>query len=242
MSDDQVEESKAAKRTATEVPSTRNSRKRIKTRALLLKAAYEVMSTRGVDEATIQEITERADVGFGTFYNYFSSKDDLAGYVLDCVINDLGRRNDLATAHLRLSDPARVMPVSIRLTLRDAIADPMWKWWVLRPDLLADRMREGFKIFATRDIRDAIKVGVYLLNEQDIDTAWGIAVWMMVGALRDIVIGHYSQEHEQKVVEMIMRVMGVSATSAREVATGQLPVYPAPNIDFDFQLVASQQE
>ena len=241
MTEDQAEKPMATEKSAAETGPTRNRRKRVKTRVLLLKAAYEVMSARGVDEAAIKEITEKADVGFGTFYNYFLSKDELAKCVLDCVINDLGRRNDLATAHLKSTDTARVMPVSIRLTLRDAIADPMWKWWVLRPDLLADRMREGFRAFGVRDIRNAIKAGVYLLNEQDVDTAWGISIWMMIGALRDIVIGHYPNNHEQKVVEMIMRVMGVSASSALEVSTGPLPVYPAPSIDFTFQLTEPQR-
>lgn len=220
-------------------PATRNSRKRIKTRGLLLKAAYDVMSTRGVDDATIQEITERADIGFGTFYNYFSSKDDLAAAVLDCVIDDLGRRNDLATAKLKTSDPARVMPLSVRLTLREAIADPMWKWWVLRPDLLADRMREGFKEFGTRDMRAAIGAGAYLLREDDVDTTWGIAIWMMIGGLRDIVIGHYPEDHEQRVVEMIMRMMGVAATQAKKLAAGRLPRYPQADIDFSFELPRS---
>ena len=35
------------------------------------------MTEKGVDGATMLEIAERADVGAGTVYNYFKSKDDL---------------------------------------------------------------------------------------------------------------------------------------------------------------------
>ncbi len=60
-----------------------------------------------------------ADVGFGTFYNYFDSKDDIAARVLDCVIDDLGKRNDEATSNIKDGNPAAVQAISIRLTGRN---------------------------------------------------------------------------------------------------------------------------
>lgn len=46
-------------------------------RARLLQAAEEVFVDRGIPQATIEEITARAGVAKGTFYLYFSRKDDL---------------------------------------------------------------------------------------------------------------------------------------------------------------------
>jgi AcrR family transcriptional regulator len=46
-------------------------------RADLLDAALAVFAERGVDEATVSDITTRADVAKGTFYLYFPSKDEL---------------------------------------------------------------------------------------------------------------------------------------------------------------------
>ena len=60
-----------------------------------MATAYELMGQAGVDGTSIAEITDHADLGFGTFYNYFKSKDYIAINVLDAVIDDLGRRNDL---------------------------------------------------------------------------------------------------------------------------------------------------
>ena len=92
----------------------RSTRRKLRTRDQLIRAAHHIMSEKGIDEATINEITELADLGFGTFYNYFSSKDDLAVQVLDCVIDDLGKRNDLATSKIKLRDPDAVQAISIR--------------------------------------------------------------------------------------------------------------------------------
>lgn len=223
-----------AKRKAT--AETRTPWRRIETRARLLRAANEVMSSKGVDAATIQEITDAAEVGFGTFYNYFKSKDEVAAALLDCVINDLARRNDLATRSFKVSDPGRVMPVSVRLTLREAARDPVWRWWAMRPDLLSDRMRRAFEPFGTRDLRIAIKAGCYALDDNAVETTWGIMVWMMVGGLCDVVHGLYPAEHEKYVVEMITRVAGASSKAAREWVADPLPPYPPADVDFRFEL------
>ena len=118
----------------------RSARRKLKTRDQLIRAAYQVMSEKGVDETTINEITELADVGFGTFYNYFTSKDDLAAQVLDCVIDDLGNRNDQATSSMKGREPDTVQAISIRLTMHEMMTNPMWRWWFNRSDLLVDRM------------------------------------------------------------------------------------------------------
>lgn len=49
------------------------------TRAALLAALPALMSERGYERLTIQNVIERADVGRATFYAHFDSKDDLLG-------------------------------------------------------------------------------------------------------------------------------------------------------------------
>lgn len=46
-------------------------------RADLLASAERLLAEKGVDRATINDITSGAGVGFGTFYNYFASKEEL---------------------------------------------------------------------------------------------------------------------------------------------------------------------
>jgi hypothetical protein len=68
----------------------------------------------GVDETAIQETPVGADVGFGTFYSYFSSKDKIATRVLDCVIPTLGQRCDLSMRDAGIVDPVLVVSNSVR--------------------------------------------------------------------------------------------------------------------------------
>ena len=78
--------------------------------------------------------------------------------------------------------------------------------------------------FGTSDIRRAIKAGYYALDDTDVETTWAIMVWMMVGALCDIVAGHYPAKHEKYVVEMITRVAGASSEVARPWWQTHFPV------------------
>lgn len=208
-------------------------KRRRATRARLLKAAFDVMSEVGVDAAKIKEITDLADVGFGTFYNYFVSKDELANQMLDCVIDDYGRRNVQATQDLQREDPALVVPVSMRLVMREAARSPMWQWWALRPDLLVDRMRNGFGRFSRRDMLDGIDRGIFRITEAEVDQAWALACWMMVGGIHDIVVGDRPLESEVFVVHAIMRMLGVDLETASRISSSPLPQYSHQDINWN---------
>ncbi len=63
--------------------SARVDRRRRRNRQALLRAARRLMAERGFAGATIADITEAADLGFGTFYLYFESKEHILNAVLD---------------------------------------------------------------------------------------------------------------------------------------------------------------
>jgi AcrR family transcriptional regulator len=56
---------------------SRRERKKQETRQSLLAAAMALFEEKGYDATPVEEITERADVAKGTFFNYFPSKDAL---------------------------------------------------------------------------------------------------------------------------------------------------------------------
>src|ERR1700722_2967318 len=61
--------------------SGRRERRRLETRERLYRAALELFGERGFLETTVEDITEAADVGKGTFFNYFPTKEHvLAAY------------------------------------------------------------------------------------------------------------------------------------------------------------------
>src|SRR5262245_17600423 len=55
--------------------STRRSRHRQEVHDRILAAAYELASERDFDKIMVHDITDLADVGRGTLFNYFGHKD-----------------------------------------------------------------------------------------------------------------------------------------------------------------------
>jgi len=62
-------------------PAGRRARRQAETRARILRAALDLFAKQGFFSTTVEQITEAADVGKGTFFNYFPSKEHvLAGF------------------------------------------------------------------------------------------------------------------------------------------------------------------
>src|SRR5579872_3989534 len=55
----------------------RRERRRRETREQILRAALQLFAKHGFANTTVEDITESADVGKGTFFNYFPSKDHI---------------------------------------------------------------------------------------------------------------------------------------------------------------------
>jgi len=55
--------------------SDRRTRRRAEIREKLFRAALSLIMQRGLQQTTVSDITEAADVGKGTFFNYFPTKE-----------------------------------------------------------------------------------------------------------------------------------------------------------------------
>jgi len=74
--------------TQSELPN-RTQRRVSKTRNRLLKAALSTFAAVGTEAATIEMITQRADLGKGTFYRHFADKSEIVGVLIGECIGDL---------------------------------------------------------------------------------------------------------------------------------------------------------
>jgi AcrR family transcriptional regulator len=58
-------------------PRARRERKKAAVRARILATAIQLFSRHGLDDVTVDQIAEAADIGKGTIYNYFATKEDI---------------------------------------------------------------------------------------------------------------------------------------------------------------------
>ncbi len=70
----------------------RRERRCAETRERIINAALELFSERGVAATTVEDITNAADVGKGTFFNYFPSKEHILAHLCQTQWYDPGVR------------------------------------------------------------------------------------------------------------------------------------------------------
>ena len=58
-------------------PLSRHGRRRLQTRRLLIQTTMQLVLEKGFGSVSIQDITDRADLGRGTFYIHFKDKDEV---------------------------------------------------------------------------------------------------------------------------------------------------------------------
>jgi AcrR family transcriptional regulator len=201
---------------------SRSDRRKRRNRQALIEAGYHVMAEKGIDAATMSEIAERADVGAGTVYNYFASKDDLATRVMEQVMNRLAQRIEAVTN--TFDDPGQVYAFGIRNVMKAATTDHRWRWLLRRSEVIADAMYRVMGPYAIRDIRNAVAAGRYRV--EDPEMAWRQATHAIVGFSLAVCDGKLTAGKIDEAVVNLLGMVGVPRQEAWEIARRPCPELP----------------
>ena len=204
---------------------SRLDRRKARTRKALIDAAVHLIAEGRGDRATIQEITETADIGFGSFYNHFDSKEQLFQTASEEALERWGQMLDHACNGI--DDPAEVFAVSLRISGRLGWTHPDLARFLTGLGLDALDTPRGLAPRALRDIRKGQAAGRFTIPDADI--ALSAVAGGLLGLLRA------RQRHPRKIneaaadhlAEAILRMLGVPPTEAREIATSDLPAIQA---------------
>jgi AcrR family transcriptional regulator len=214
-------QAKPAEHRRADEPLTRGARSRMATRTKLIEAAHALMAEKGFDLSTIEEITKRADVGFGSFYNHFASKEDIATSVFAQRASEIHAVTDEIAASEQ--DKAVAITYIQKMFLTKAVHDSVWARFIVRAQDSHRQMNETFVISATNDIRAAAEQK--RLSIACIDTAAHITIAALISAMTRILEGGPSEQITVETVECLMRLYGVEAAEARRLARLPLPEY-----------------
>ncbi len=195
-------------------PEGRVARRQRRNREALVRAASEVMSEKGIDAATMLEIAERADVGAGTVYNYFKSKDALSITVLEEMMHDLALRIETVTE--TFEDPAQVYAFGIRIVLETATTDVRWKQMLYRSEVISDALYRCMGPFAIRDLRRATQAGRFSIP--DAELVWRLTSHAIVGVSLAITSGAVPADNMDCIIERLLCMTGLGAEGASELA------------------------
>ncbi|MFM0189848.1 TetR/AcrR family transcriptional regulator [Paraburkholderia nemoris] len=147
----------------TEGRQPRGVRRKRGTRTRLLDAALRLMAEKGMVSVAINDITEAADVGFGSFYNHFASKEGIFAAAVEWVFEEFaGTLDRLASG---LSDPAEVVAVCVRHTLMRARREPVWGQLLIREGFSVHALNWGLGQRLLRDSQSGISARRFVVSD-----------------------------------------------------------------------------
>jgi AcrR family transcriptional regulator len=209
--------------TPARAPASTNrlDRRKARTRQALVEAAVRLIADGRGDRASIQEITEEADIGFGSFYNHFSSKEQLFQTASEEVLERWGQMIDAAC--VGLEDPAQVFAVSLRISGRLAWTHPEIAGFITGAGLQLLDIERGLAPRALRDIQAGQAAGRFeFANAQ-------IALSAVAGGLLGLLRLHerhpraISEGSVDELTEACLRLLGIRTAEARRLARLPLP-------------------
>jgi AcrR family transcriptional regulator len=136
---------------STAAAPDRRQRRSSQTRESLFRAALDLFAKHGFADTTVEDITNAADVGKGTFFNYFPSKDhillafaEMQLSKLESIIDNLRNTNEPVPQFLRT--------LAVRMT-EEPGRNPSLMRALLLANLSSTPVRDGMRINQTRGHR-----------------------------------------------------------------------------------------
>ncbi|MGW5731398.1 MULTISPECIES: TetR/AcrR family transcriptional regulator [Streptomyces] len=205
-------------------PSNRFERRRAETRAALVRAARQILAETGDTGVSIQAIAERADVGFGSFYNHFASKTELFEAAVQDALEEFGQTFDERLADIE--DPAELVATGFRLSARMAQSHPELMQVLRRRGLGHIHSDNGLARRALRDVEVGMASGRFTAVDPT------VALSALGGTLLSLMELRFARpdvdgdDAAVSLAEMVLRMLGVPPDDAHEVARRPLPHLP----------------
>ena len=203
--------------------TNRLDRRKARTRAALIRAAQTLIA-EGRTNVPILEITQAADVGMGSFYNHFETKEQLFEAAVEAVMDGYGELLDDLTADIE--DPAEVFACSFRLTGRLHRREPELSRVLLNNMLRLLSADNGLAPRARRDIAAAVEAGRFDVEDLDVAVTMAAGALLALGQLLHDQPERDVEETTDQVTEDLLRMLGVPRRQAQRICA-----LPLPDID-----------
>ncbi|MFE3261654.1 TetR/AcrR family transcriptional regulator [Nocardia sp. NPDC059091] len=198
----------------------RLERRKARTRAALVRAAQSFLAA-GKLSVPILEITQAADVGMGSFYNHFQTREELFEAAVEEALDLYGVVLD--TLCENLDDPAQVFAQSFRLTGRLHRRNPMLSKVLINNGLQLARSEKGLAPRARRDIEAGVRAGRFDVRDTELAMTIVTGAAICLGQLLHEQPERDDAEATDQVTEDLLRMFGLSADDAHEICGRPLP-------------------
>lgn len=205
---------------AADAGASRVLRRKQRTRAALIGAAQGFIADGKLNVAVL-DITQAADVGMGSFYNYFDNKEELFAAAVAEALDAHGALLDALTADI--DDPAEAFGCRFRLTGRLFRRRPQESKILLANGVALLTSDRGLAPRALRDIEAAASAGRFTVEDPHLALAMAGGAIMGLGALLAVDPDRDDAHAADSVTADVLRLFGMSEAEAADVCARPLP-------------------
>ena len=213
---------------ATAAARKRGERQKARTRSALIRAAQQLLAEDRT-AVPILEITELADVGMGSFYNHFETKEDLFHAAVESALELQGDVLDSWSSEI--DDPAEVFARSFRLIGRIHRVQPQLSRVILSRGMTMIDSEHGLGPRALRDIERGCATGRFTVADP-------YSALLVVGGAA-LALGQAIHDHPEyddaaltdQVTVNVLRMLGLSPEDAAAIC--QTPLPDVVDVDLD---------
>ena len=210
--------------TADPTPAlTRGHKKKARTRQLLLDTALDVLAEQG-EAFTVADLAGRAGVSHGTFYNYFSDRDELVEALVPHIVS---RFADRMAVEVTDTDPAARIARITASGLEMAIREPHTVRVALRIDAVQQGLvADGPFAHFGQDLADGYATGRFLgsLDDGTVDLVLGGLLF----SARRIIDGEHSADYRISILQRVLQALGIDAEEAAALASDAVTSAASP--------------
>lgn len=201
-------------------PVSRLERRKLRTRRALVRAAQGFIA-QGRMSVPILEITQAADVGIGSFYNHFATKDELFEAALTDALDDLGALLDGFTGSI--PDPAEAFAANFRLSGRLFRYRPQEAALLVAHGGSLIMSNRGLSPRALRDITAAVDQGRLTIGDPELGLAVAGGTFVGLATLLRERPERDTEATVDAVTERLLRTLGMTPKQAKMLCQRPLP-------------------
>jgi AcrR family transcriptional regulator len=205
-------------------PLSRAGRRKAKARTDLTAAARALIAEKGVGGLRVGDITDRADVALGSFYNHFETKED----IVDAVVSEtLGGLAEAIVSFAHIEDPAEEMSVAVRRFVRLAYEDRELAWLLVNLNSAEARLENMVFPHARATLERGLAAKRF--DMPDPAVALTITAGAALAVIRGALDGRLSEGADVICAEATLCAVGIDRAEAREIANRDLPEIELPD-------------
>lgn len=198
--------------------------RRVKTRARIIAAAFEIFGEQYGLFARIEDVVKKAGVTRATFYNHFAGIVELHEALVSEVTHDFMLA--VSEAAERIPDIREGSAVAVRLYLHRARNDPRWAWSMLSISASGCPFGQDTQRRAEQTLKDGIEKGFFPISSAPIGR--DILLGSMLAAVSSMLTEQVPGDYPEEIASHILCALGVPINEARAIASRPLPVLNLP--------------